>query len=81
MTKKRRRRSPEQIIRKLEEGHRQLVAGMELDEVCRHQFGGAGPSEEVGDRIAEAFLAGERGVLSPDGQAAVGVVGDGPVYP
>ena len=36
MTKKRRRHTPEQIIRKLEEGHRQLAAGMELDEVCRH---------------------------------------------
>ena len=36
MTKKRRRHTPEQIIRKLDEGHRQLAAGMELDEVCRH---------------------------------------------
>ncbi len=36
MTKKRRRHTPEQIIRKLEEGHRQLATGMELDEVCRH---------------------------------------------
>ncbi len=36
MTKKRRRHTPEQIIRKLEEGHRQLAAGKELDEVCRH---------------------------------------------
>jgi transposase-like protein len=36
MTQKRRRHTPEQIIRKLEEGHRQLAGGMELDEVCRH---------------------------------------------
>ena len=36
MTKKRRRHTPEQIIRKLDEGHRQLAGGMELDEVCRH---------------------------------------------
>lgn len=36
MTKKRRRHTPEQIIRKLEEGHRLLAAGTELDEVCRH---------------------------------------------
>ncbi len=36
MTNKRRRRTPEQIIRKLDEGHRQLAAGKDLDEVCRH---------------------------------------------
>jgi transposase-like protein len=36
MTKKRRRHTPEQIIRKLEEGHRQLGAGKDLGEVCRH---------------------------------------------
>lgn len=36
MTKKRRRHTPEQIIRKLEEGHRQLAGGMDLVEVCRH---------------------------------------------
>ena len=36
MTSKRRRHTPEQIIRKLDEGHRQLAAGQELDEVCRH---------------------------------------------
>ena len=36
MTNKRRRHTPEQIIRKLEEGHRQLATGKELDEVCRH---------------------------------------------
>jgi len=36
MTRKRGRHTPEQIIRKLEEGHRQLAAGKELEEVCRH---------------------------------------------
>jgi hypothetical protein len=36
MTKKRRRHTPEQIIRKLDEGHRQLASGKDLDEVCRH---------------------------------------------
>jgi hypothetical protein len=36
MTNKRRRHTPEQIIRKLEEGHRQFAAGKELGEVCRH---------------------------------------------
>jgi putative transposase len=36
MARKRRRHTPEQIIRKLEEGHRQLAAGKELEEVCRH---------------------------------------------
>jgi transposase-like protein len=35
-SRKRRRHTPEQIIRKLDEGHRQLATGMELDEVCRH---------------------------------------------
>jgi hypothetical protein len=40
MTKKRRRHTPEQIIRKLDEGHRQLAAGKELDEVCRHSSPG-----------------------------------------
>ena len=36
MTRKRRRHRPDQIIRKLAEGHRQLASGKELDEVCRH---------------------------------------------
>ena len=36
MTKNRRRDTPEQIIRKLDEGQRQLAAGKDLDEVCRH---------------------------------------------
>jgi putative transposase len=36
MSNKRRRHTPEQIIRKLGEGHRLLAAGKPLDEVCRH---------------------------------------------
>ena len=36
MTKKRRRQTPDQIIRKLAEGNRLLATGQELDEVCRH---------------------------------------------
>ena len=35
-TSKRRRHTPEQIIRKLAEGNKQLGSGKELDEVCRH---------------------------------------------
>jgi putative transposase len=33
---KRRRHTPDQIIRKLAEGHKLLAGGTELDEVCRH---------------------------------------------
>ena len=36
MTNKRRRHTPEQIIRKLTEGNKLLSSGQELDEVCRH---------------------------------------------
>jgi putative transposase len=32
----RRRHTPDQIIRKLAEGHKLLAAGTELDVVCRH---------------------------------------------
>ena len=35
-TSKRRRHTPDQIIRKLAEGNKQLGGGKELDEVCRH---------------------------------------------
>ena len=34
--KKRRRHTPDQIIRKLAEGNKLLAAGQELDAVCRH---------------------------------------------
>ena len=36
MTKERRRRTPEQIIRKLAEGNKLLAGGKDLVEVCRH---------------------------------------------
>jgi transposase-like protein len=36
MMGKRRRHTPDQIIRKIAEGHRLLGAGQELPEVCRH---------------------------------------------
>ena len=35
-SKKRRRHTPDQIIRKLAEGNKLLGSGKELDEVCRH---------------------------------------------
>ena len=35
-SKKRRRHTPDQIIRKLAEGNKLLAGGAELDEVCRH---------------------------------------------
>ena len=38
MTKKQRRHSPEQIIRKLAEGHKLMAAGMSVEDVCR-EFG------------------------------------------
>ena len=36
MTKKRRRHTPEQIIRKLAEGNKLLAGGQDLEDVCRH---------------------------------------------
>jgi putative transposase len=35
-TNKRRRHTPDQIIRKLAEGHKLLAAGKDLTDVCRH---------------------------------------------
>ena len=35
-SKKRRRHTPDQIIRKLAEGNKLLGGGQDLDEVCRH---------------------------------------------
>lgn len=37
MTNRRRRHTPDQIIRKLAEGNRLLEASQEADEVCRHR--------------------------------------------
>ncbi len=36
MSTRRRRHTPDQIIRKLAEGNKLLAGGTELDEVCRH---------------------------------------------
>ena len=36
VTNKRRRHTPEQIIRKLAEGHKLLATGRDLEDVCRH---------------------------------------------
>jgi len=36
MTKKRRRHTPVQIIRKLAEGNKLVAAGQDLEDVCRH---------------------------------------------
>jgi len=36
MTRKRRRHTADEVIRKLAEAHQQLATGKELDEVCRH---------------------------------------------
>lgn len=36
MTKKRRRHTPDQIIRKLAEGNKLLAGGRDLEDVCRH---------------------------------------------
>src|SRR3954447_5933941 len=36
MARKRRRHTPDQIIRKLAKGHKQLAGGTSLEEVCRH---------------------------------------------
>lgn len=38
MTKKQRRHSPEQIMRKLAEGHKLMAGGMTVEDVCR-EFG------------------------------------------
>jgi putative transposase len=38
MTKKQRRHTPEQIIRKLAEGHKLMAGGKTIEEVCR-EFG------------------------------------------
>lgn len=38
MTKKQRRRTPEQIIGRLAEGHKLMAGGMTIEEVCR-EFG------------------------------------------
>ena len=66
-SRKRRRHTPDHIFRKLAEGHKQLAAGRELDEVCRHleiaestwhrwlaQYGGMKASDEKRLKSLEA---------------------------
>lgn len=56
--KRRRRHAPDQIIRKLAEGHKQLAAGKELDEVCRHL--------EIAESTWHRWLAQYGGMKSSD---------------
>jgi hypothetical protein len=70
---KRRRHTPDQIIRKLAEGNKLLGSGQELDEVCRHleiaestwhrwlaQYGGMKANEAKRLKELEAENAGSR---------------------
>ena len=56
--KKRRRHTPDQIIRKLAEGHKQLAAGKDLAEVCRHL--------EIGESTWHRWLAQYGGMKAND---------------
>jgi len=58
MTKKRRRHTPEQIIRKLAEGNKLQAGGMELDEVCRQL--------EIADSTWHRWLAQYGGMKAND---------------
>ena len=73
---KRRRHTPDQIIRKLAEGNKMLGSGQELDEVCRHlevaestwqrwlaQYGGMKANEAKRLKELEAENARLRGLL------------------
>ena len=66
---KRRRHTPDQIIRKLAEGHKQLAAGKELDEVCRHLEIAEGSAPRSGG-VSRVIL----GVQSPGSSSATGSV-------
>ena len=58
MANKRRRHTPDQIIRKLAEGHTLLAAGKDLEEVCRHL--------EVAESTWHRWLAQYGGMKSND---------------
>ncbi|WP_439116092.1 transposase, partial [Ilumatobacter sp.] len=58
MSKKRRRHTPEQIIRKLAEGNKLLSAGQDLDEVCRHL--------EIAESTWHRWLAQHGGIKAND---------------
>ena len=55
---KRRRHTPDQIIRKLAEGHKQLAAGKDLAEVCRYL--------EIGESTWHRWLAQYGGMKAND---------------
>ena len=55
---KRRRHTPDQIIRKLAEGHKQMAAGKDLAEVCRHL--------EIGESTWHRWLAQYGGMKASD---------------
>ncbi len=55
---KRRRHTPDQIIRKLAEGNKLLAGGTELDEVCRHL--------EVADSTWHRWVAQYGGMKASD---------------
>jgi putative transposase len=55
---KRRRHTPDQIVRKLVEGHRQLAVGKDLAEVCRHL--------EIGESTWHRWLAQYGGMKAND---------------
>ena len=55
---KRRRHTPDQIIRKLAEGHKLLASGQQLDEVCRHL--------EIAESTWHRWLAQYGGMKSND---------------
>ena len=57
-SRKRRRHTPDQIFRKLAEGHKQLAAGRELDAVCRHL--------EIAESTWHRWLAQHGGIKAND---------------
>ena len=80
-SRKRRRHTPDQIIRKLAEGHKQLAAGTSLEEVCPHleiaestwhrwlaQYGGmkANDAKKLKELEGENARLKKRGVVAVD---------------
>lgn len=57
-SKKRRRHTPDQIIRKLAEGNKLLASGQELAEVCRHP--------EIAESTWHRWLAQHGGMKASD---------------
>jgi hypothetical protein len=59
MTRKRQRHTPDQINRKLAEGHKQLAAGTSLEDVCRHHL-------EIAESTWHRWLAQYGGMKAND---------------